>query len=145
MEFEEDAVDELTELLFALTEQVSLDLCAFAQHANRKSVTPDDILLVCRRSPRLVRTNCERDSHPVSVWFSSTSSSSFVQVEFVWILVFLYVLWFVFEYMWKYWDDGNGLSEDGIVHSSRSPRIHSLVHLFFFGLWSSCDGSWTFL
>ncbi|KAL0225366.1 hypothetical protein RCL1_003278 [Eukaryota sp. TZLM3-RCL] len=36
------------------TNLVSADVVAFAKHAKRKTISPQDVLLVCRRNPHLL-------------------------------------------------------------------------------------------
>eukprot|EP00049_Salpingoeca_infusionum_P012369 m.226117 g.226117 ORF g.226117 m.226117 type:complete len:125 (+) comp15164_c0_seq3:369-743(+) len=54
--FSKATIATVTELLMNQVESMAQDLEAFAQHAKRSTVSPDDVLLLARRRGALVRS-----------------------------------------------------------------------------------------
>mmetsp|Transcript_4812 Transcript_4812/g.7833 ORF Transcript_4812/g.7833 Transcript_4812/m.7833 type:complete len:113 (+) Transcript_4812:2-340(+) len=48
------AVSSLTEVVLQLTQGLAVDLKAFSAHANRRTVTADDVKLAARRDPNML-------------------------------------------------------------------------------------------
>ncbi|GJQ86896.1 hypothetical protein Trydic_g19558 [Trypoxylus dichotomus] len=66
VEFDQTASDLIAEMVWKKILLYGADLEAFSKHAERSTITVDDVKLLCRRNTSL-REFIEKESHPVCI------------------------------------------------------------------------------